>query len=57
MLKGTTRFYSIGSHSVIYIPIKIATDSAFPFTTEDKFKIEIVENKVVLGPKVREKEG
>lgn len=47
-LEGEGKVHKINGKCIIYVPIKVSSDSRFPFKDKDVVKIKIVKNKLVI---------
>jgi len=47
-LEGEGKVHKIDGKCMIYVPIKVSSDSRFPFKDKDVVKIKIVKNKLVI---------
>jgi hypothetical protein len=48
VLEGETKMYSSKGRYSIYIPAGLVNDSAFPFTLEDRLRIRVEGNRIVI---------
>lgn len=56
-LEGEGKVHKINGKCIIYVPIKVSSDSRFPFKDKDVVKIRIAKNKLVVEKRYLRKGG